>query len=58
MIVSPPFLLKNIKLLDYHSVQRDKFMTSRTLQLLLHSITLAIQHAVVRTGNAVTWVMM
>lgn len=58
MIVSPPFHLKNVKLLDYCNAQLDKFMTSRTPQLLLYGITLAIQHAVVRAGNAVTWIMM
>lgn len=58
MIVSSLFHLKNVKLLDYCNAQRDKFMTSRTLQLLLYGITLAIQHAVVKAGNAVIWIMM
>lgn len=58
MRVSPPFHLKTIKILDFCNAQCDKVVTSRTPQLLLCSITLAIPQAAVRAGNAVTWIMM
>lgn len=45
MRVSPPFNLKTIERLGFCSAQCDKIATSRTPQLLLYGITLAIPQA-------------